>query len=56
MGGLRNAYKIFVRRDLLEDLGIGGTIILKYILKKFRFKSRYRTVVIFFEQSNKPLH
>jgi hypothetical protein len=31
MGGLRNSCKIWVRRDLLEELGIGGTIILKYI-------------------------
>lgn len=56
MGGLRNAYKILVRRDLLEDLSIGGMIILKYILKKFRFKPRYITVVVFFEQNNKHLH
>jgi hypothetical protein len=29
VGGMRNAYKILVGRDHLEDLGIDGKIILE---------------------------
>jgi hypothetical protein len=34
MGGMRNAYKILVGRDHSEGLGLGGNVILEWILEK----------------------
>ena len=58
----RNAYRTLTRmperKNILKDLVIFGTIILKYILKKLgrpaltSFSSGYRRVVGFFEDGD----
>jgi hypothetical protein len=51
---VRNAYKILVERDYLEDLDVDGTTISKYMLKK-RFSGVLEWIYsAFCEHGNEP--